>query len=227
MKHYTIAIDGPSGAGKSSSAEELARRLSIAHLDTGAMYRALACALRADGIDPAKEEEVIPALPAYRLSVEFTAQGQRTLVNERDWTENLYEHEISQAASDVSRYPAVRRYLVTEQRRIAEGQSFILDGRDIGTVVLPNADWKFFLTASPEVRARRRLKDLAAKGEELTFAEVLTDIQRRDEQDQSRADSPLRQASDAFLIDSSDLSFDQVIEYMAQIIEEKMDCRDV
>ncbi|MDO5015643.1 MAG: (d)CMP kinase [Eubacteriales bacterium] len=227
MRHYTIAIDGPSGAGKSTSADVLAKRLGISHLDTGAMYRALACALIADGLNPAKEDEVIPALSAYSLSVEFTPEGQHTLVNDQDWTERLYDHEISQAASDVSRYPAVRRYLVAEQRRIAEGQSFILDGRDIGTVVLPDADWKFFLTASPEVRAKRRLKDLEAKGEEITFAEVLKDIQRRDDQDQSRADSPLRRASDAYLIDSSELSFEQVIEYMAQKIEEKLGFQDV
>lgn len=216
--YYTIAIDGPSGAGKSTTAKALATRLGLAHLDTGAMYRALAAALRKDGIAPSDEEEVLKVLNNYSLDVQFGNSGQRTLVNDRDMTEFLYTSENAQAASDVSRYSAVRRYLVEEQRKLAESKSFILDGRDIGTVVLPQANFKFFLTASPEIRAERRLKDLLAQGEEIGFDEVLADILKRDRQDSSRDDSPLKQAEDAILIDSSNLTFDEVLNTMLEEI---------
>ncbi|MDO5033490.1 MAG: (d)CMP kinase [Eubacteriales bacterium] len=221
MKSLTIAIDGPSGAGKSTSARALAQRLQLAHLDTGAMYRALAVALLADGWDPACEEEVLDHLADYDLTVEFAGPEQRTLVNGVDRTGDLYSSAASRGASDVSRYSQVRSYLVDKQRKLAQSQSFILDGRDIGTVVLPDADIKFFLTASPATRASRRWQELQAKGENLSLAEVLANIEARDYQDSHRADSPLKCAADAHLIDSSQLSFDQVLDLMLQLMRDQ------
>lgn len=219
MSNLTIAIDGPSGAGKSTSAQALARRLNLAHLDTGAMYRALAAALLKDGLDPSNEQVVLDNLAHYELTVEFAGPDQHTLVNGRDLSADLYSSEVSRGASDVSRYSPVRAYLVNKQRELAESQSFILDGRDIGTVVLPQANIKFFLTASPETRARRRWTELQAKGEALSLEEVLADIEARDYQDSHRADSPLMCAEDAHVIDSSQLSFDQVLDRMLDLMK--------
>lgn len=221
MKQYTIAIDGPSGAGKSTSARALAEKLKIAYLDTGAMYRALAVALLADGISPRDAEKVKKVLPEYTIEIRFTEQGQHSLVNGIDQTDKLYTSEASMGASDVSKHPFVRQYLVGEQQRIAETTSFVLDGRDIGTVVLPEADVKFFLTASPEARAKRRWLDFQKKAEAITFEQVLQDINKRDKQDTEREASPLRRAEDAHLIDSTDLSFEDVLAEMLEIIEEK------
>lgn len=219
MKNITIAIDGPSGAGKSTSASALAERLQLAHLDTGAMYRALAAALLQDGLDPSDPDQVLAHLNHYDLSVDFEGAIQHTLVNGIDRSADLYTSQVSRAASDVSRYSQVRAYLVAIQRKLAESQSFILDGRDIGTVVLPDADIKFFLTASPETRARRRWSELQARGERLSLEEVLADIEARDYQDSHRADSPLKCADDAHVIDSSELSFDQVLDQMLTLIQ--------
>ena len=221
MRNFTIAIDGPSGAGKSTSAQALAQRLNLAHLDTGAMYRALAAALLKDGLDPSDEQAVLDHLGNYELTVEFVGPDQHTLVNGVDLSPDLYTSEVSRGASDVSRYSPVRAYLVAKQRELAENQSFILDGRDIGTVVLPQANIKFFLTASPETRARRRWAELQAKGEELSLEEVLADIEARDYQDSHRADSPLKCAEDAHVIDSSELSFNQVLDRMLALMQEQ------
>lgn len=222
MRNFTIAIDGPSGAGKSTSAQALAQRLNLAHLDTGAMYRALAAALLKDGLDPSDEQAVLDHLGNYELTVEFVGPDQHTLVNGVDLSPDLYTSEVSRGASDVSRYSPVRAYLVAKQRELAENQSFILDGRDIGTVVLPQANIKFFLTASPETRARRRWAELKAKGEELSLEEVLADIEARDYQDSHRVDSPLKCAEDAHVIDSSELSFDQVLDRMLALMQEQV-----
>lgn len=221
MRYFTVAIDGPSGSGKSTVAEALKKKLGIAHLDTGAMYRALALALLRSGIDIHDEAAVSEALDHYKIDVDFSQDQQRTLVNGQDLTPHLYSSEVSMAASDISRYPFVREYLVSEQQDLAESRSFILDGRDIGTVVLPGADIKFFLTASPRVRAERRWKDLQAAGEKITLEEVLADIRSRDQQDSSRPISPLRQAGDAFYLDSSELNLEQVVETMLELIESK------
>lgn len=212
--HYTIAIDGPSGAGKSSMANALAARLGIAHLDTGAMYRALALALIRDGVDPAVESEVVPRLGHYEMRLLFLEDGQHTLVNGQDLTPDLHSPQVSLGASDVSRYAAVRRWLVQLQRALAEEQSFILDGRDIGTVVLPDATAKFFLTASPQERAHRRYLDLQAAGEPTAESAVLADMQKRDAQDSGRQESPLRQAADALCIDSTGHSREEVLDLL-------------
>lgn len=211
-KKWTIAIDGPSGAGKSTIANALAERLGVLHLDTGAMYRALACACLQNQIDPNDEQAVLAYLPQLEMTVSFENGQQLTAVNGTIMNQFLYTPEASKAASDISRQSPVRRWLVSLQQKLAETQNFILDGRDIGTCVLPRATAKFFLTASPEIRAERRWKELQAKGCPDSYQQVLSDLMARDAQDSSRADSPLKQASDAVLVDSSEMDFQSVLQ---------------
>lgn len=221
MTYFCIAIDGPSGAGKSTMAKKLAAHYGIMHLDTGAMYRALAVACFNMGVDPNDKEAVTALLPKINMKVTFGEDGQRCIVNGEDLTPFIRTPKASMGASDVSKISEVRRWLVALQREMAHSQSFVLDGRDIGTVVLPQADAKFFLTACPEIRARRRLADLQASGASDTFEEVLADVKRRDAQDSGRADSPLRQAEDALLIDSGHMTMNEVLERMIAHLEEK------
>lgn len=221
MSFFTIAIDGPSGAGKSSMAEALAERLGIYHLDTGAMYRAMACACLQRGCSPEDREAVEKLLPSLKMDVRFEKGGQRTFVNEEDLSDRLHTPLISMGASNISRHSAVRRKLVSLQRALAERSSFILDGRDIGTVVLPDAEAKFYLTASPEVRAQRRYDELHAVGDPSSCEEVLDDIRKRDQQDSNREDSPLRAADDAIVIESDHLSREEVLELMLKYLREK------
>lgn len=219
-KNLTIAIDGPSGAGKSTVAKALARRLHIMHLDTGAMYRTVAVALAEKGINPADEEAVLKALPKLCLELRFRDGEQQNYADGVNFNSRLRTPEASMGASNVSRYPAVRRRLVALQQEWAKSQSFVLDGRDIGTVVLPHASAKFYLDARAEVRARRRFLDLQNCHSTQTYAEVLADVLRRDAQDMGRQDSPLRQAEDACYLDSSELSEGEVIELMMAKLRE-------
>ena len=221
MKNIRIAIDGPSGAGKSSMARKLAKKLGIAHLDTGAMYRAVACVCREQEITPDEEERIISILPSLNMEILFKDEGQETWVNGKNLTPYLADHDISMLASSISKIAEVRKWLVKQQQEIARENSIILDGRDIGTVVLKDAEIKFFLTASPEVRAKRRHKELEAKGQTISYAEVLEDIKARDHQDSTRKESPLKQAEDASLIDSSDLGPEEVIEKMLHELQRK------
>ena len=220
-KNLTIAIDGPSGAGKSSVAKALAKRLNIMHLDTGAMYRTVAVALAGKGIDPADEEAVLKALPELRLELRFSEGEQQNYADGVNLNSGLRTPEASMGASDVSRYPAVRRRLVALQQDCAKSRSFVLDGRDIGTVVLPGASAKFYLDARAEVRAQRRFLDLQKMQSPQTYAEVLADVQRRDAQDMNREDSPLRQAEDAVYIDSSELSEEEVLDLIVEKLNER------
>lgn len=220
-KAVTIAIDGPSGAGKSTMAKALAQRLGISYLDTGAMYRGMAKGCLLAGCSPSSLAQVEALLPALNLEVRFLADGQHVFVNGQDVTAELRTPEVSKAASDISALSPVRRYLVQKQRELAEHSSFVLDGRDIGTVVLPQADCKFFLTASPEERARRRFLENQEKGIACDYAAVLADLNYRDQQDSSRADSPLRPAADAIQIDSSALSIDAVLALMMDALKER------
>lgn len=208
----TIAIDGPSGSGKSSVADRLADALHMAHLDTGAMYRAITLDLLEQGIDVNDEQAVNERLNQLNLKME----DDRVFLDNRDVTARVRADDVTRNVSVVSGYRAVREKLVSMQQAIAASADVILDGRDIGTVVLPNADLKIFLTATPEERARRRLQDKKSTSS-MAYEEVLADIRRRDQYDSTRAISPLRQAEDAVRIDSSDMAIEEVVE---RIIEE-------
>ena len=207
-----MAIDGPSGSGKSSVADRLADALHMAHLDTGAMYRAITLDLLEQGIDVNDEQAVDERLNQLNLKME----DDRVFLDNRDVTARVRADDVTQNVSVVSGYRAVREKMVAMQQAIAASADVILDGRDIGTVVLPNADLKIFLTATPEERARRRLQDKKSTSS-MAYEEVLADIRRRDQYDSTRAISPLRQAEDAVRIDSSDMAIEEVVE---RIIEE-------
>ena len=217
----SIAIDGPVGAGKSSIADEVCRRLGILHLDTGAMYRAVGLAVTGAGIDPGDEAAVTALCErgGARVDVRYENGAQVTLVNGRDVTGSIRTQEAGTAASCVSRYPAVRRMLVRRQQELAKEQPMLLDGRDIGTVVLPDAPVKIYLTASAEARAQRRLNQLREKGENPDFDDILREVNARDHQDMTRETDPLRQAEDAVLLDSSDLDFEQTVQAVLRLVE--------
>ena len=216
-----IAIDGPVGAGKSSVSDAVAKRLGILHLDTGAMYRALGLTALRRGIDPGDEEKIVSLCRNLKVSVRHEADGQHTLVEGEDVTGMIRTPEVSMAASTVSRYAEVRREMVRIQQQLAAETDMLVDGRDICTTVLPNATAKIFLTAAPEERARRRWLEMKEKGQEEPFETVLEAVIRRDEQDMNRPVEPLRQAEDAVLVDSTKLSFDEVVDAIIAIVEEK------
>ena len=216
-----IAIDGPVGAGKSSVSDAVAKRLGILHLDTGAMYRALGLTALRRGIDPGDEEKIVSLCRNLKVSVRHEADGQHTLVEGEDVTGMIRTPEVSMAASTVSRYAEVRREMVRIQQQLAAETDMLVDGRDICTTVLPNATAKIFLTAAPEERARRRWLEMKEKGQEEPFETVLEAVIRRDEQDMNRPVEPLRQAEDAVLVDSTHLTFDEVVEEILRIVEEK------
>lgn len=210
MEKINIAIDGPAGAGKSTVAKAIAGKLGIIYLDTGAMYRAAALAAIRRGISPLDTEAVNAILPVD-IDVQYKDGAQRMLLEGEDVSEAIREHSVSQAASDISKIREVRLMLVELQRKIASNNDVIMDGRDIGTFVLPDADYKFYLTAAPEVRAKRRLNQLKEMGQEGDYEEILKSILIRDENDTRREFAPLRKAEDAVLIDSTYMSIEEVI----------------
>ena len=220
-KRWIIAIDGPSGAGKSTVAKLLAKRLGYVVLDTGAMYRAVAFRAKQRGIC-LEDEERLSQL-ASSLQVTFlTRNGElRVLCDGEDVTESIRSPEMSSLASDISKKEGVRGALVRLQREMGRAGGVILEGRDIGTVVFPDADAKFYLDADAEERARRRYEELIGKGVKVTFQETLEDVIRRDRSDMTRAISPLRKAKDAVVIDSTHLSLGEVVEKMIQVIRQK------
>lgn len=212
MKKISIAIDGPSGAGKSSLARAVARKYRFIYVDTGAIYRTLGVAVQRAGISSKDTRSVVELLPSVKLELSYSEDGtQRMLLGGEDVTGALRTPEVSIIASDISAIPEVRDFLLDMQRDLAKKYDVVMDGRDIGTVVLPDADVKLFLTADPAARAERRRLELAEKGVEITFEEVLRDIRYRDEQDASRAAAPLRAAEDAYLLDNSALDFDGTV----------------
>ncbi|MBR7186902.1 MAG: (d)CMP kinase [Clostridia bacterium] len=217
---YNVAIDGPAGSGKSTVAKLLARDYNILYLDTGAMYRA--CALKAleAGVEVADEAAIVSLMRDVRLDVAYENGTQKTLLDGRDVSEDIRRPEISMAASTVSKHPSVRLHLVEKQREIAGKFSCVLDGRDIGTFVLPDAAYKFFLTATPEVRAKRRYEELLAKGHAVDFEELKAEIIRRNEQDSTRALAPLRRADDAVLVDTSNMTIEEVVATVKKFIQE-------
>lgn len=219
----TIAIDGPVGAGKSTISDEVARRLGILHLDTGAMYRAVGLAAARAGIDPMQEEAVAALCEkgGAQVDIRYEQGRQITLLNGEDVSDKIRTQQAGSAASAVSRYPAVRIMLVRRQQEMAREQPMLLDGRDIGTVVLPSATVKIYLTASPEARAKRRMEQLRQKGDETPFEAILSEVNARDYQDTHRKLTPLRQAEDAVLLDSSDLNYEETVNAILALVEEK------
>ena len=211
-KHYSIAIDGPAGAGKSTIARRLAKELDYYYVDTGAIYRTVAYFLDLLAISPKDVDGVNRYIDELTINIEYDEEGkQHMLMNGMDVTDDIRTQDISQKASLVSAHKVVRDILLDMQRQVAREHNVIMDGRDIGTVVLPDADVKIFLTASAEIRAKRRFDELMAKGQTTTFEQVLKDVQQRDYQDTHRPIAPLKQADDAVLVDSSGLDIDGVV----------------
>lgn len=225
-KQVSIAIDGPSGAGKSSLARRAAAQFGLIYVDTGAIYRCVGLAAYRRGVDTKNAEAVAAILPELEIRMIYNEAGeQRMLLGDEDVSAAIRLPEISICASNVSAHPVVRAFLLDMQRKMAREHSVIMDGRDIGTVVLPNADLKIYLTASAEARAQRRLLELQAKGVETSFEDVLRDIELRDYQDSHRAEAPLRQADDAVLLDTTEIDFEQSFERLREIIEERLGLR--
>lgn len=221
-KYYSIAIDGPSGAGKSTIARRCASAFDFLYVDTGAIYRAVGLAALRAGVDRKSASEVSGILPGLAIDLRYNDSGeQRMFLNGEDISDAIRLPEVSICASDVSALPVVRSYLLEMQRQIARTHHVIMDGRDIGTVVLPNADLKIFLTASAEARAQRRLKELREKGIDTDFQSVLQDILYRDEQDSTRETAPLRCAEDAVLVDTTELNFEESFSAVSQLILER------
>lgn len=222
MKLISVAIDGPVGAGKSTIARAAAERLNFIYCDTGALYRAVGLFCHRNGVDMHDPSEIAMSLSDIKLEIRLVDGVQRIFLNDGDVSEEIRLPEMSMAASAVSAVPEVRAALLGLQRDIAETNNVIMDGRDIGTVVLPNADVKIFLTADPEVRAKRRYDELVAKGSGVTFEEVLSDLNKRDYNDSHRAVAPLKQAADAVLADTSELDFGQSVDLVCGIIKERL-----
>ena len=218
-----IAIDGPSGAGKSSAAKALAKKLGYLYIDTGALYRAIGLyAIRQNVVDMKKADLVSPLLKDIDVSLRFVEGEQRVYLNGEDVSGLIRTQPVAQAASDVSAHPVVRTFLLDLQRKMAAEHDVLMDGRDIGTVILPQAQVKFFLTANASARARRRTLELQAKGIAADFDTVLREIEQRDANDSSRATAPLKAADDAVLVDNSDMDEAQTVDYMCKIIKEKL-----
>lgn len=217
----SVAIDGPAGAGKSTIAKMAAKRLNYIYVDTGALYRTLGYGAHTGGVDIHNEAELESYLENSRVELKFIDGEQRVLLNGEDVSDKIRTPQMGTAASEISAIPRVREYLLDMQRALARTNNVIMDGRDIGTVVLPNAEVKIFLTASPECRAKRRLEDFRQKGENVDFDEVLRLIVERDYQDSHREIAPLKAAEDSVIVDTSDLSMEQSVEKIISTIEEK------
>ncbi len=216
-----IAIDGPAGAGKSTLAVNLARALDYCYVDTGAIYRTIAWHFSMCGIGPRDKDNIHRFLGDALIEVHYVDGAQRMLLNGRDVTDELRTPELSAFASAVSANGEVRSYLLQMQRALARRHNCVMDGRDIGTVVLPRADLKLFVTASPEVRARRRLAELQARGQQAALGQVLADIRARDEADSTRKIAPLRQAEDAILLDTSDMDAEGCLQAALALAQER------
>ena len=222
-KTYSIAIDGPAGAGKSTIAKRLAKELGYHYVDTGAIYRTVAYFLDLWGVSPKDVDGVERYIDELTVDIQYDENGkQHMIMNGMDVTGDIRTQSISQKASLVSAHKIVRDMLLDMQREVARKHNVIMDGRDIGTVVLPKATVKIFLTASAEVRAKRRTDELLAKGQKADFDTILKEIQKRDHQDSTRAIAPLKQAKDAYLLDTSDLDIPGVLDAMKKIIGEKI-----
>lgn len=221
--YHSVAIDGPAGAGKSTVARAAAKVLGFVYVDTGAIYRTVGYHMDFLGIGPRDTDGVTRLIGDANIQIEYDAAGgQHMILNGSDVTEELRTPEMSKIASAISGQKVVRDYLLEMQRDVARKHSVVMDGRDIGTVVLPHADVKIFLTASPEIRARRRFEELSAKGEKTAYEQVLEDQRKRDEQDAGRKIAPLKQAKDAILLDTSDFTPEQSVEAVVRLVREKL-----
>jgi cytidylate kinase len=217
-----IALDGPSGAGKSTLGRMIARELNLLYLDTGAMYRAAALAVIDEGVSLTDQKAIAEVVARADINLEGDPDSLQVRLNGRDVSEEIRTEEVSHSSSVISTIPEVRRILVNRQREMGtRSGGVVLDGRDIGTVIFPQADIKFFLTAAPEARAQRRYEEDRLKERDATFEDTLTDINARDRRDSTRDDSPLRIAEDAIVIDSTELSIDEVFERMLEVIRER------
>ena len=216
-----IALDGPAGAGKSTIAKKIAEKLQFVYIDTGAMYRTLALACLKQGVDTADEERVSETAEAADLDIRYIDGSQHMFLEGEDVSGQIRTEEVSKAASDTSKFQRVRDRLVYLQQQLAEKYNVVMDGRDIGTVVLPNADLKIYMTASVEVRALRRYREYLEKGQECDLEAIKEDIAQRDYNDIHRANSPLRQAQDAILLDTSDMSIDEVTDAIIRLYDER------
>ena len=222
-KTYSIAIDGPAGAGKSTMAKRLAKELGYQYVDTGAIYRTVAYFLDLWGVSPKDIDGVSRYIDELTIGIEYDEEGtQHMIMNGMDVTADIRTQEISQKASLVSAHAIVREMLLDMQRDVAKEYNVIMDGRDIGTVVLPKANVKFFLTASAEVRAKRRTEELQAKGQKANYNQILKEIQQRDYQDTHREVAPLKLARDSVKLDTSDMTIDEVVAEMKRIVGEKI-----
>ena len=220
MKKIVIALDGPSGSGKSTVAKFLSDKLNILYLDTGAMYRATALKALNLGIDTFDKEGVKTFINDINLEIKYIDKSQHTFLDGEDVSQKIREPHMSMAASNISSLKTVRLKMVEMQRKIASDISCVLDGRDIGSYVLPDADYKFFITASPEVRAKRRFDELKAKNFDVNYDEILKDIEKRDYNDIHRDFSPLVQAKDAVYIDTSDMNIEEVTNKILSFIKQ-------
>ena len=217
-----IAIDGPAGAGKSTIAKTASKELGFIYVDTGALYRTVGLNALRLGKDTKSADEVVPTLEGLNVSLRFVDGEQRVFLGEEDVSTAIRQNEVSMAASNVSAIPKVREFLFDLQRDIAKKNNCIMDGRDIGTVVLPDAQIKIYLTASAEARADRRFKELTEKGQQVEYDVILKEIKERDYQDMNREIAPLKQADDAILVDTTELTLPQSIEYMLKVIKERL-----
>ena len=217
-----VAVDGPSGAGKSTVAKRIAKDFSIVYVDTGAMYRSIGLYALRNHLNPKSPEQVVPALSQINLQTVYQPQnGQRIFLNGEDVSEQIRTPEASMAASEVSAIPQVRAFLLGLQQDMAKKQILIMDGRDIGTVVIPDAELKIFLTASPESRAKRRHLEYLQKGLESCYEDILKDVIQRDFQDSTRSSAPLCQAPDAVLLDTTEIGFEETVEIIKNMISQK------
>ena len=222
-KRFAVAIDGPSGAGKSTLARSVARELGAVYVDTGAIYRTVGYCAWKQGIDPDAKEDICALLPRINISMDYDTDGlQRMYLNGEDVTKEIRLPQISMYASRVSALPEVRAFLMDMQRDMARRNSVVMDGRDIGTVVLPQADVKIFLTASVADRARRRWEELNDRGTPKNFDELLEEIRQRDDNDSRRAAAPLRAAEDAVYLDTTGNTFERSREQILEIIKERL-----
>ena len=222
MKHVAIAIDGPAGAGKSTMARACAKALGYLYVDTGAIYRTVGYYMRLMGIGPKDRDSIARLIDEVNIEIRYEDGVQHMILNGTDVTDEIRTPEMSMYASGVSAQPCVRAFLLDMQRELARTQNVVMDGRDIGTVVLPDAQVKIFLTADVRVRAERRLAELQAKGEKASLQQVLAEMQARDKQDSERAAAPLRQAKDAVLLDTSALTPEAAVDAILEIVRRKL-----
>ena len=224
IKMFAIAIDGPAGAGKSSISKAVAKKLGFMYVDTGALYRTVGLYVLRNGGETRNREKVVSLLPSIKVEFTYEDGNQIMFLNGENVTSKIREPEVSMAASDVSAIPDVRAFLLDLQRSLAQKYNVIMDGRDIGTVILPNAQCKIFLTASPEERAKRRYDEMIAKGQKADYGEVLEDLKKRDYNDTHRDAAPLRLADDGIELDTTGHDFDEVVSMVLKTVRERTGC---